>query len=555
MKQDDPMQIQEPLLMLSRRGLIMGGAALMAAGTLGLPRGAAAQSAPAGQAIIGFSQEVTVLHPLMSHNEVDQGVFWNLYSTLWAAGPDGTLVPVLAKALPTVENGGLSADGMTWRIELRDDVKWHDGTPLTAADIKFTIELVQNPEFRAQGRNGYTQITDIAVEGDHVITWKLKEAFAPLISVLGWMFVVPSHILSKVADPNDPAFAAAPVGTGPYVFAERQTGNYVSLKANPDYFGTPAYLDTLIFKYIPDLNAMYTQFKTGEIDYIGLQGIPANFYDEAKSLPDRAIYEAPRGAIENLTLNLSHPALSDKAVREALYMAIDKTAIIDLVYYGVHKPAATFLSSAHWAYNPDLAPHEYDLKKAAAHLDSAGWVIGADGIRVKDGVRLSFSNSTTTGNQLRAETQQLLADDFKKIGVEMTINNMVAAVLWADFWKNSEFDSLMTGTVYTIAADPDVTHRFGSAAIPLEVGSGSNVSRYKNPALDALLLQGRTEFDHDKRKAIYFQVQAMIRADLPFLPLFDTIQLEGTVKGLDGYAYNMNTLCNTWNAASWKKTI
>ena len=105
--------------------------------------------------------------------------------------------------------------------------------------------------------------------------------------------------------------------------------------------------------------------------------------------------------------------------------------------------APTRMAPTHWAAHPNLPKPEYDLKKAAAMLDQAGWVKGPDGIRVKNGVRLSFSNSTTTGNQLRAQTQQLIADDFKKIGVEMLIKNLVAAVLWADFWKNSEFDSLM----------------------------------------------------------------------------------------------------------------
>ncbi|MNV59522.1 Oligopeptide-binding protein AppA precursor [compost metagenome] len=187
-------------------------------------------------------------------------------------------------------------------------------------------------------------------------------------------------------------------------------------------------------------------------------------------------------------------------------------------------------------------------------LDQAGWVRGPDGIRVKNGVRLSFTNSTTTGNQLRAQTQQLIADDFKKIGVEMLIKNMVAAVLWADFWKNSEFDSLMAGTNYTIASDPDVTHRFGSAAIPKQTGSGSNVSQYKNGGVDTLLARGRQEYNVAKRKEIYAKVQELINDDLPFLPLFNAVNIEGTKAGLEGFAANVNTLANTWNAASWRWT-
>ena len=541
---------------LTRREAVFAGAAFFALGSLGLAARAhaAAPTKPTGQAILGFSQEVTVLHPLMTANEVDQGVWWNLFSPLWMLDAKGKFVPLLAKAVPTVENGGISADGLAWRVELRRDVKWHDGKPMTSEDVRYSINLMKNPAFRARNRTAFELITSVGVEGDHVITWKLKEPFAPLASVLSWTFIVPAHILSRNPDPNSPQFAAAPVGTGPFRFVSRKTGDHVILEANTNYFGKAPSLNRLIFKYVPDLNAMYTQFKTGEIDYIGIQGIPANFYKEATALRGRRVHLAPRAAVEALTLNLAHPALADKAVRKALNIAIDRQSICNLVYYGVPKPANNYLVPSHWASNASLPTPEYDLKKAAAMLDKSGWVRGPQGIRVKKGVRLSFTNSTTTGNQLRAQTQQLIADDFKKIGVEMQIKNMVAAVLWADFWRNSKFDSLMSATTYTIASDPDVTHRFGSGSIPKETGSGSNVSQYRNGRVDTLLARGRQEYDIAKRKEIYARVQELINDDLPFLPLFYEVQIEGTKAGLDGYASNVNVLANSWNAATWRWT-
>lgn len=545
---------------LTRRDAVFAGAAsfaLASLASLGVAESAHAAgpaAKPTGQAILGFSQEVTVLHPLMTANEVDQGVWWNLFSPLWMLDAEGKFVPVLAKAVPTVENGGISADGLTWRVELRRDVKWHDGKPMTAEDVRYSINLMKNPGFRARNRTAFELITSVAVEGDNMITWKLREPYAPLTSVLSWTFIVPAHVLSQYPDPNSPQFAAAPVGTGPFRFVSRKTGDHVILEANPSYFGKAPSLNRLIFKYVPDLNAMYTQFKTGELDFIGLQGIPANFYKEATALRGRQVHAANRGAVENLTLNLAHPALGDKAVRKALNIAIDRQSICDLVYYGVPKPANNYLVPTHWAYNPNLPKPAYDPKKAATMLDQAGWVRGADGIRVKNGVRLSFTNSTVTGNQLRAQTQQLIADDFKKIGVEMLIKNLVAAVLWAEFWRNSEFDSLMTAPTYTIASDPDVTHRFGGGAIPKQTGSGSNVSQYKNGGVDTLLARGRQEYNTAKRKEIYAKVQELIMDDLPFLPLFYEVQIEGTKTGLDGYANNVNALANSWNAASWRWT-
>lgn len=545
---------KERQLVVSRRAVMLGGAAF-ASGVFGLmPQVRAAggpPSKPTGQAVIGFSQEITVMHPLMAANEVDQGMWWSLYDTLWVIDDSGEFVPILAKQVPSAENGGVSPDGLNWRIELRDDVKWHDGKKLTAQDVKYSLETIQNPAFRARSRNGFELVTDIQTEGDNVVTWKMKEPFAPFVSMLSWMFIVPSHILSKFEDPNAPEFANNPVGTGAFKFVERQTGNFVKLEANPDYFGDGPYLEGLVFKYVPDLNAMYTLFKTGEIDYMGVQGISSNFYQEAKQLKDRSVYLASRSGVENLTLNLKHPVLSDKAVRQALYLAIDQEAICDVIYYGTPQPANTFLPKANWAYNKNLPPHEFNLEKAAKILDEAGWKPGPDGIRMKGDLRLSFTNSTTTGNHLRAQTQQFLADTFKKIGVEMKIKNMVAAVLWADFWKLSQFESLMSGTTYTIASDPDVSHRFGSGYIPAETGSGANVLQYKNKEVDGLLAAARKEASIAKRKEMYHRVQELIRDDLPFLPLFSRPLINGSNAKLKGYASNVNVLANTWNAKSW----
>lgn len=541
---------------VSRRALLAGVGALAAssiqspllAQSAAKPKGPPA--APNGQAVIGFSQEITVLHPLMAANEVDQGVWWNLFSTLWGIDEKGQFYPVLAKEIPTVANGGISADGLNWKVTLRDDVKWHDGKSFSADDVRFTFELIRNPQFRARSRAGFTLISEIEAEGN-VITWQMKEPFAPLLSFLAWTFVAPKHLLDGAADPNNTPFNAAPVGTGPFKFVERRTGSHVTLEANPNYFGNGPYLERLVFRYVPDLNAVYTQFRTGELDYVGLQGIPANHYAEAKTLKGRVVEVCPRGSVENITLNLAHPVLKDKEVRRALYLAMDKKGIIDALYYGLPSPASGYMPQQSWAYNNKLPEHVFDPKKAAAILDAAGWKPGPDGVRVKNGVRLAFTNSTTTGNPIREQAQQLLAQDWAKIGVEMTIKNMPAAVLWAKFWADSQFDSLMTGTTYTIASDPDVSARFLSTAIPKKAGSGSNVSQYENPQVDALLSKASKATQRDERAAIYREVQSVIMADLPMLPIFQYMQVEGVKEGLTGFANNVNAWANTWNAGTW----
>jgi peptide/nickel transport system substrate-binding protein len=178
-------------------------------------------------------------------------------------------------------------------------------------------------------------------------------------------------------------------------------------------------------------------------------------------------------------------------------------------------------------------------------------VPGPDGIRAKDGVRLSFSNSTTAGNNLREQTQQFLKQTFAEIGVEMNISNLPAAVMWGEYWLKSQFDTAMVGVTYLIAADPDATNRLHTRAIAAKGGRGSNTGQYSNPEVDALLEKGARTFDPGARREIYFRVQELVRNDLPFLPLFAYTNVLGRKEGLDGFEPNPNTRTASWKAAGW----
>ena len=535
------------------RMMTAGGAVgLLAPGLLGKP--AFAQTAPAeptGRVVVGLSQEPTVFNPLMPHIEVDDGVAFSIFDTLFRITPDGDVVPNLATEVPTVENGGLSEDGLNWRIKLRDDVTWHDGEKFTAEDVKFTLELITDPNFRAWRTAGHDLVRDIEVVSPTESTWRMEEPFAPYVSFLCETFILPEHILATAEDPNEAPFNRAPVGTGAFKWGSRQAGDNLILEANPDYHGDGPYIEQLVFKYIPDMTVLYTQFRSGEIDLVGQAYITPDNYEEAKTLDERVVTLEPRGTLESIYLNQALPVFQDKAVREALYLAIDRKSIIDLLYFGVPGEAETFMPETSAFHNPDLPEHEFDLEKAASLLDEAGWTPGADGIREKDGVRLSFANSTTTGAHLREQAQQFIQQTYAQIGVEMTIENLPPAVMWGEFWGQSQFDSAMVGITYLIGADPDVTNRFHSNAIAAESGSGSNNAQYSNPEVDRLLEDGARTFDVEKRKEIYREIQAIIREDLPFLPLFRYTNVFGRKAGLEGFEANSNTRTESSHAALW----
>ncbi|RWP26146.1 peptide ABC transporter substrate-binding protein [Mesorhizobium sp.] len=535
------------------RLMAIGGAAGLFAPNL-LAKPAFAQNPPAsptGRVVVGLSQEPTVFNPLMPHIEVDDAVHFSLFDALFRMDPKGVLQPNLAVEVPNQKNGGISEDGLMWRIRLRDDVRWHDGKPFTAEDVKFTLELITNPKFRAWRTAGHSLVRDIKVVSPTELTWRMEEAFAPYLSFLTETFMVPKHILEKEADPNAAAFNQAPVGTGAFKWAQRVAGDHVELVANADYAGEGPYLERLVFKYIPDMTVLYTQFKSGDIDLVDQAYITADHYAEASTLSDRAVKLEPGASVESIYLNLEKPQFKDPAVRQALYLAIDRKAILEALYYGIHKPTETFMPQNSYYYNPNLPAQEFNLERAGQILDEAGWVPGADGIRVKDGVRLSFANSTTSGNHLREQTQQFLQQTFAEIGVEMTISNLPSAVMWGDFWLKSQFESAISGVTNLIAGDPDVTNRLHSKAIVAKGGKGSNTGQYSNPEVDALLEKGARTFDREQRRAVYLRVQEIVRQDLPFLPLFAYTNVFGRKQGLEGFEANSNTRVASWHAAGW----
>lgn len=532
--------------------MIAGVAGLAGSNLLGQPALARTSPAkPTGRVIVGLGQEPTVFNPLMVHIEVDDGVHFSVFDALFRIDPQGVIQPNLAVEVPDQKNGGISEDGLKWRIRLRDDVRWHDGTPFSAEDVKFTLELITNPNFRSWRTAGHALVRDITVISPTEISWRMEEPFAPYLSFLTETFIVPKHILEKEANPNNAAFNQAPVGTGPFKWGQRVPGDHLELVANPNYFGEGPHIERLVFKYIPDLTVLYTQFKSGDVDLVGQPYITPDHYGEAKTLPNRVVTLVPRTSFESFYLNLERPQFKELAVREALYAAIDKEAIIQGLYYGVPTPTETFMPRQSFFFNANLPLHQFDVNRAGKILDQAGWAKGADGIRAKNGVRLSFTNSTTSGDPLREQVQQFLQQTFAQLGVEMKISNLPAAVMWGEFWTQSLFDSVIVGSSYLIGADPDVTNRLHSHSIAVKGGRGSNNAQYTNPEVDALLDKGARTFDPEARRAIYSRVQELVRRDLPFLPLYQSNAVEGLKKGINGFVPNGNTRTESWNALAW----
>jgi len=546
----------KPLISTTRRqalGLLaLGASGVVLSGLPGFSRAMAQDKAAKGQLTVGFSQEPTVFNPHMPHIEVDEGIHFSIFDPLFYVDEKGAFVAALAAEVPTVENGGISADGLNWKVKLRDDVKWHDGKPFTAEDVKFTLELLVDPNFRSWRKTGHEFVRDLTVVSPTEITWKMEKPFAPYPSILASTFITPKHLLGAEADRNTAAYNNAPVGTGAFKWKERVAGDYILLDANTEYFGDGPHIERLVYKYVPDLNVMYTQFKTGDIDVVGLQWITPDHYDEAKDLAGKVVNVVPGSTIESLSFNMERPQFKEPAVREALYAAIDKQSIIEALYYGLPTPTESYVPQQSFYYNPDLPKHEYSIEKAKKLLDDAGWAPGADGIRAKDGVKLAFTCSTTAGNHIREQVQQYMQQSFKDIGVEMTISNLPPAVMWGDYWMLSKFDSVIVGLDFLTGPDPDTSDFFRSTSSAAKGGSGQNTWQFVNKDVDDLLAKGGSLFVPEERKAVYLKIQEIMRKELPLLPLFQYATVRGHKQGVENVKPNVNNRIDTWNVATWR---
>lgn len=539
-------------LLLRRRDLAGLTVALMALGALRPARAAA----PSGQVVDAFTQEAVNFNPLLYVNTgVETAVEFTVFDSLWQLDPNGNFLPNLATEIPTQANGGISADGLTWTIKLQPGVTWHDGSAFSAADVIFTLQTLMNPKVAVRSRNGHDHVAKYEALDANTIRITLKDHYAPYLVSWQKTSIVPKHILEHEADINTAGFNTNPVGTGPYIFKSRVAGSHIEFAPNPKYHRGAPKLTSLIQKYVPDQQTLYAQYQTGEADIFDvIQGIPPLLYSRAKAFPGTTTQLTAQPFVEFIYFNCGKPQFSDKRVRQALYMAVDKKSWADAVYYGLPSPTLSWLPPNHWAYNGNLKDPGFDPKKAAALLDAAGWVVGGDGVRAKDGVALSFTMSTTAGNKSREQAQQLVQQNWKKIGVAMTIKNMPASVVWGDYTVKSQFDTLMVAWDPLLYPDPDYTDRIDSKLIPAKYGTGSNYVQYENPEVDALCAKGVSTIGQDERRAIYHRLQEILLEDMPFAPIFAYEVPCGIHDRVKNYAANPYTACNSWNNAEWQAT-
>lgn len=528
---------------------------------------AAAQPTPQAtgpQVRITLNQEPDTLNPFYSGLRATFTITQAIFNGLVVVNEQGDYEGDLAMEVPTVQNGGVSADGLTITYKLRQGVKWADGQPFSADDVKFTYDAIMNPANTISGKSVYGKIESLTVKDPYTVELKMKEPYAAYAEFFSYpVGILPRHALGSLPDLNKADFNRKPFGTGPYRVTDWQAANYIQLDANPNYYKGAPKIGRVIVRIVPDKNTQLAQVRANETDV----AVDLNEDDavQVDRIPGWKAFAIAGLTSDRLFLNLAepgvadgsrpHPILGDKRVRQALEMGIDKQQLVDKVLSGKTK-VATSEYPVGWAA-PNLEPSKYDVDTAKRLLDEAGWQVGADGIREKDGRKLHLSISSTSGNTLRENVEQLIQAGWKAMGVDLEIKNATAAVLVGEWSENGlvqrgNFDIAYYG--FTPGIDPSgtISPRFHSKQIPFEgnQGEGDNGMRYRDPQVDQWIDEADRTLDQARRKELYGEVMRKIADDVPVIYLYNRANVEAVSQRVQGpHSHPFRWL--TWNIHEW----
>jgi peptide/nickel transport system substrate-binding protein len=450
-----------------------------------------------GYLVVGIESDPLQLDPRYATDANGVRISNLIYNSLLRADESGQLEPELAESWRLVND-------QTYLFELRHGVKFQNGKPLTAADVKYTFESIQDPKNRSPKRSLLKPLQAVDQLGPYQLRFRLSKPEAPFLEQLTTGIVpAPSNVTGLPA-------AWPPVGSGPFILESVDSGEKITLKTNPSYWEGKPRVAGLIFKIVPDAMVRVLEFKKGTIDFVQ-NDIEPEMLPWLKKNTDAEVEVRQGTTFQYIGINLTHPILKHRKVRQALALAIDRESIVRHLLKDLATPASGLLSPLNWAYEPSVERWPYDPERAKRLLDEAGFR-DPDGEGPLPRFRLSFK---TTNIDLRLRIAEALKEQLKRVGIELEIRTFEWGTFYSDIKKgNFQLYSL----AWVGVMDPDIYYQvFHSASIPPD---GDNRGRYSNARLDRLLEDGRTTTNLAKRKLIYSEVQKTLAEELPYIPLW-----------------------------------
>lgn len=481
---------------------------------LSLTRQAVVLPVHGGSYTEGIAGTVQTLNPLLASSDAERSIVPLLFDGLSRLEPDGSVVPVLA------ERWEVSSDGTVYTCTLRSGLRWHDGLPVTSADVIFTLSLVRSPE--VPDPNGLAELwkrVDFAALDERRVRFVLERPYAPFLSYTT-LPILPAHLLQDV----EPAalarsdFNLHPVGTGPFRVSGVQEGSgglsVLDLEANPFFYGRLPYLETVRFRFYRDEGELVQALLDQEID--GAFGISSEGLAHASARSDLVVYRTYMQACTILFLNTRSPLLADRRVRQAIASGLDLPSLIEELKEPVF-PANGPISPISWAYKPDLAPFRHDVEAANRLLEESGWHDqNGDGVRDRDVRSLELNLLTRAIPPERLAIARRIKEKLAPLGVAVRIVVEEDPTAFREKLEARDYDLLLYGWGQ-LGRDPDGFALWHSS----QAGPGGfNLSGFVNSEADRLLEQGRMQQGRDERTQAYWQFQELFMREVPAIPLY-----------------------------------
>ncbi len=501
---------------------------------------------------IAQQREPLSLNPALENGASSTEWGFLLFSYLVKYDQNGTLISDVATQVPTLQNGGISRDGLTVTYHLRKGVRFADGVPLTARDCVWTINAINSPANNVQSRYGYDRIAKAEAPNDYSLVLHLKHPFAPLLTLVlapqGFP-ILPRHLLAKYPDFNHIPFDQKPVGSGPYVVDRWIHGDRVVMHANPLYFRGKPSIEHITIRFVPDSQAALNMLQAHEIQgYYNEQDYSQ--YPQLVPLKGYRTAARPVAGVGAIIFNTQDPATADPRVRHALAQAIDIKSIVTKAYRGAVSGSQAARGLFFWAYDPKAYPDiPYDPAQANRLLDAAGWKMGADGIRHKDGMPLNLQMIIQAGTPAEAVVGNSVTQYERAVGADVTLKQFNVTQFVAPAGEGGPvYGGKFNLALYPFVNgdDPDTTDQFACSNVPPH---GYNKSRICDPRIDALLRQGQQTFDIGKRKAIYARLQRVLQQELPIVLLYSRNEVDVFTDRLRGQSVSLDG--TWWNVGAW----
>jgi len=463
-----------------------------------------------GTYVEGIAGTFRYINPVLcQYNDVDIDLCHLVFSGLARNDASGRVVPDLARSWK------ISDDGLTYTFYLRRDARWHDGVPVTANDVVFTVQAMQDPDYAGPPRLAELW-RSVRVEkvDNYTVNFILEAPYAPFLdgTTVG---LLPFHVLATVPAEGLPEhdFNSAPVGTGQFR-VEEATSEHVILEANSNFYRGRSNLDRIEFKFYPDYQAVFRAYQRKEV--MGISRVLVKDLDLVREDETLDLYSAPLSGYTLVFLNLTNPILEDVLVRQALLLALDRQKMVDDLLGGQGVVADSPIMPFSWAYDPGVRRSTYDPDRSRALLDEAGWRDeDGDGIREKDGEPLRLS-LLTNDDEVRVRILEAVVESWEDVGVNVLPQTTNISTLVTDFLKPRRFDAVLFGWS-NLPGDPDPFPLWHSSQAGVE---GQNYCGYANGEVDRLLEEGRRVHDREEREEMYLQFQQIFTEEVPALLLF-----------------------------------